>query len=87
MNSTPDEFVNCASVLLTDTQLDAERLQKDSTARPHIQNLILRRLCASELLSGRARGTHAERNRHGMDSPGSTVAGRRQGESVGARWS
>jgi hypothetical protein len=34
VNSTPDEFVNCASVLVTDTQLDVERLQKDSTARP-----------------------------------------------------
>ena len=34
VNSTPDEYVNCASVLMTDTYLDAQKLQQVSTARP-----------------------------------------------------
>ena len=38
MNSTPDECVNCASVLITDTYLDAEKLQDVVPLVTAIQN-------------------------------------------------
>ena len=43
MNSTPDECVNCASALMTDTYLDAEKLQKVALLAGAIQNFTLYR--------------------------------------------
>jgi hypothetical protein len=60
VNSTPDECVNCASVLMTDTYLDAEKLQKVSTARHPYTKLHLSRpaneatgTCAMNIADGR----------------------------------
>jgi hypothetical protein len=43
VNSTPDECVNCASALMTDTYLDAEKLQEVALLVGAIQNFTLYR--------------------------------------------